>query len=174
MGIGNRTSSTTNNFTDQQTAFTVADGGSTSVTQGDGGLAITYDTSTEALQAGADVALAAAYGSALVANRVTDRAAETVGRGFDFAKGTVSDALGFGRDSLKFADSSQRGALDLVRGAMGLATTSLQTGTQAARDASTLAVRAFDDQAQTASGNRTLVLAALAVAGLVAFSIMRK
>jgi hypothetical protein len=169
VGLFDRSSSTTQNLTEQQTAFTVADGGSSSITQGDGGFStvVNYDLSTEALSRAADVAEAAAYGSAVVANRVTDQAAQTIGRGFDFTRGTLSDALGF-------ADSSQRGSMDLIRSALGLATTSLQTGTQAARDASTLAVRAYDDQAQTASGNRTLVLAALAVAGLVAFSILRK
>lgn len=174
MGLFDRSSSSTQNLTEQQTAFNVADGGSSSLTQGDGGFAVVNITDNGALERAQQLTEAAAYGSALLADKVTERAAATIGQGFDYARGTMSDALGFGRDSLNFADSARRGTEDLVRAAMGLASSSLASGTQAARDASTLAVRAYDDQAQTASGNRTLVLAALALAGLVAFSIMRK
>lgn len=139
-------------------------------------------TDLGALDAAARTSEAAVYGSALVGSEAIRAGQSVAEKVSGMAFGSINDALGVvdrgvGRsvdlasDALGFSERSQRESLnlvgDVISGALSYSDRALQTSATAARQASELAARAYDDSMQTAAGNRTLATTGLIVGGVV-------
>lgn len=145
----------------------------------DGDVSLNMTTSDYgALEAAARTSEAALYGSALVGKEAIESSQAVSGMAFDTmdsALGVVDRGVGrsveLAGDALGFAERSQRESTslvgDVIAGALSYSDRALNTSTTAARQASELAARAYDDSMQTAAGNRTIATTGLVIGGIV-------